>query len=129
MLGAATLLNDWLLAEDVEVTHHQINAWQITARTSGLTPEQRTKIRCRRRRTRTVAALGDSVMSSGLSGIVSPGRVILGGRQRIRRCVGWPGLVNDTELSALLAVGVVVCLIPAGCQNEGNGLWVFCSND
>ena len=45
LLGAASLLNDWLLAEDVEVTHHQINAWQITARTSGLTPEQRTKIR------------------------------------------------------------------------------------
>ena len=45
LLGAATLLNDWLLAEDVEVTHHQINAWQIIARTSGLTPEQRTKIR------------------------------------------------------------------------------------
>ena len=45
LLGAATLLNDWLLAEDVEVTHHRINAWQITARTSGLTPEQRTKIR------------------------------------------------------------------------------------
>jgi hypothetical protein len=45
LLGAATLLNDWLLAEDVEVTHHQINAWQITARTSGLTREQRTKIR------------------------------------------------------------------------------------
>jgi hypothetical protein len=46
LLGAATLLNDWLLAEDVEVTHHhQINAWQIIARTSGLTPEQRTKLR------------------------------------------------------------------------------------
>ena len=45
LLRAATLLNDWLLAEDVEVTHHQINAWQITARTFGLTPEQRTKIR------------------------------------------------------------------------------------
>lgn len=45
LLGAATLLNNWLLAEDVEVTHHQINAWQISARTSGLTPEQRTKIR------------------------------------------------------------------------------------
>lgn len=49
LLGAATRLNDWLLAEDVEVTHHQINAWQITARTSGLTPEQRTKIRNLRR--------------------------------------------------------------------------------
>jgi len=45
LLGAATLLNDWLLAEDVEITHHQINAWQITARTPGLNPEQRTKIR------------------------------------------------------------------------------------
>lgn len=45
LLGAATLLNDWLLAEDREVTHHQINAWQITARASGLTPEQRTNIR------------------------------------------------------------------------------------
>lgn len=45
LLGAATLLNDWLLAKDLMVTHHQINAWQITARTSGLTPGQRTEIR------------------------------------------------------------------------------------
>ncbi len=45
LLGAAAVLNDWLLAEDVEVTHHQINSWQISARRSGLTPQQRSKIR------------------------------------------------------------------------------------
>jgi len=49
LLDAATLLNDWLLANDPEVAHHQINAWQITARRSGLTPEQRRKIRELRR--------------------------------------------------------------------------------
>ncbi len=45
LLDAAALLNCWLLAEEVETIHHQINAWQITARTSGLTSEQRSKIR------------------------------------------------------------------------------------
>lgn len=45
LLGAAARLNDWLLAQDDGATHHQINAWQITARTSGLSPEQRASVR------------------------------------------------------------------------------------
>lgn len=49
LLGAAARLNDWLLAQDGGAAHHQINAWQITARNSGLTPEQRAKIRQLRR--------------------------------------------------------------------------------
>jgi hypothetical protein len=45
LLGAAALLNDWLLAEDGGVSHHRINKWQIDARRSGLTKGQRSEIR------------------------------------------------------------------------------------
>lgn len=45
LLDAAMRLNNWLLAQNGDVSHHQINAWQITARTSGLTPGERASIR------------------------------------------------------------------------------------
>lgn len=44
-LKAAAALNEWLIAQEPDQPHHQINKWQIAARTRGLSAEERRDIR------------------------------------------------------------------------------------
>lgn len=50
LLDAAARLNDWLLVEQVDQTHHHINGWQIAVRRRELTTVERSEIRELKRR-------------------------------------------------------------------------------
>ncbi|MEO9246808.1 hypothetical protein ABDK96_03850 [Citricoccus nitrophenolicus] len=57
-LTPAEALNEWLIPKQADEPHHQVNRWQIAARTRNLSPEERQDIRALKREAGRSTATG-----------------------------------------------------------------------
>lgn len=90
-LDAAQALNSWLISNEGDLAHHQINQWQIAVRQNKLTSDQRFAIR----------ALKDKAIRHGVDNpllVETSCAILLGDAEEIAYCIR---RLDDDQLSAI----------------------------